>query len=98
MKEQRRGAERSLQKEDRLILRITDLNNLGCGVGRCEDGRVVFVKGAVTGDEVEAKVIKVNSRFAVARLERILEASPVRTGELFCGAPLSCGGCIYRHV
>ncbi len=93
----------NLEKNKKVTIEITDLNNLGCGVGRTEDGITVFVKGAVTGDRVEAKVIKVASSYAVARLERIIERSPERfdgTGlrEAECTAPLSCGGCTYRNI
>ena len=88
-----------MNKEQLLTLRITDLNNLGCGVGRDEtEGKVVFVKGAVTGDTVRAKVIKVTKSYAVARLSEVLEASPFRTEEVFCSAPMACGGCMYRSV
>lgn len=87
-----------LKKDDRVVLEITDLNNLGCGVGRADDGRVVFVKGAVTGDVVEAKIIKVNKNFAVARQEKLITASPCRIEKDICEAPLSCGGCVYRHI
>ena len=88
-----------MKKNDIITLSITDLNNLGCGVGRYEpDGRVVFVKGAVTGDTVRAKIIKVNGSFCVARLEEVLTASPYRTQEDVCEAPLACGGCVYRNI
>lgn len=80
-----------------LLLEITDVNNLGCGVGRHE-GRVVFVKGAVTGDTVRASVIKENKSFLVGRLEEIVTPSPFRAERDDCTAPLSCGGCVYRHV
>ena len=88
----------SMKKEDVLVLSVTDLNNLGCGVGRSEDGRVVFVKGAVTGDVVEAKVIKVTSSFAVARLLRVITPSPHRLENDPCDVPLACGGCVYRKI
>ena len=84
-------------KNDILTLDITEVNNLGCGVAKIE-GVVVFVKGAVSGDRVEAKVIKVAKSFLVARLERLLEASPHRATEELCNAPLSCGGCVHRHI
>ena len=90
--------ENGLNKGDRLTLDITDLNNLGCGVGRAPDGRVVFVKGAVSGDSVEAEIIKVNKSFLAARLCKIISPSPHRSAESFCDAPLACGGCIYRHI
>ena len=85
------------RKNDVLTLDITEVNNLGCGVAKIE-GVVVFVKGAVSGDRVEAKVIKVAKSFLVARLEKILEVSPHRATEALCNAPLSCGGCGHRHL
>ena len=88
----------SIKKEDILVLSVTDLNNLGCGVGRSEDGRVVFVKGAVTGETVEAKIIKVTLSYAVARLLRVVTPSPYRTENDPCDAPLACGGCVYRKI
>ena len=88
-----------LYKGAALTLDITDVNNLGCGVGKYgESGKVVFVKGAVTGDTVAAEVIKDNKSYAVARLTDIIEPSPYRLTEQFCDTPLSCGGCVYRHV
>ncbi len=88
----------NLKKNDTVELVVNDINNLGAGVARLEDGRVVFVRGAVTGDRVKAKIIKVNAKFAVARLEEILERSPYRINECFCNASESCGGCVYRHI
>ena len=88
-----------LSKGADIELDITDINNLGCGVGKCEDGgKVVFVKGAVTGDRVHAQVIKDNKSYAVARLVSVLSPSPHRIEEPFCGTALSCGGCVYRHI
>ena len=86
------------KKNDIVELNITDLNNLGAGVSHLEDGRVVFVRGAVTGDRIKAKIIKVNTNFAVARLEEIIQASEFRDNECFCGVSESCGGCVYRHI
>ncbi len=86
-----------MSKGESITLEITDINNLGCGVGRY-GGKVVFVKGAVSGDTVRATVIKDNKSFCVARLEEVLVSSFVRAAEDFCSAPLSCGGCVYRHI
>ena len=86
-----------LKKDSLIELDITDVNNLGNGVGRI-DGRVVFVRGAIGGERVRAKVIKVNKSFAVARLTEILARSPYRCESDICAAPLSCGGCVYRHI
>ena len=77
---------------------ITDLNNLGCGVGRLPDGAVLFVKGAVTGDVVKAQIIKRTKSFCVGKLLEIVTPSPMRAEEAFCNAPEACGGCVYRHL
>ena len=90
-------------RPERVILPIHDLNNLGCGVGRmpgegAEAGLVLFVKGTVTGDVVEAEIIKRTPSYAVGRLLRVVTPSPMRTDEEFCRAPEACGGCVYRHL
>ncbi len=92
-----------MQKNELIRIRITDVNNLGCGVGHLEDaaqdtGKTVFVRGGVTGDELEAKVIKVTGSYLVARPERIIKPSPYRTEEDLCTAAMGCGGCAYRHI
>ena len=51
----------NVKKGDVFTTEITDINNLGAGVGHATDGRVIFIKGAVTGDVVSCEIIKVNS-------------------------------------
>ena len=93
-----------MNKNDIITLKITDINNLGYGVGHIEEGtdagKTVFVNGAVSGDKIRAKIIKVNTSFFVARLEEILEISPWReeNKKSLCPAPLTCGGCVYRNI
>ncbi len=91
-----------MQKNEIITLKIEEINNLGCGVGHISmpdgsRGIVVFVQGAVTGDEIEAKIIKVNKSYLVARLERILVPSFYRDDADACTAK-GCGGCAYRHI
>ncbi len=86
-----------MNKNDIIVLDIIDMNNLGAGVGKV-DGAVVFVAGAVTGDRVECKIIKVTKSYYVAKLMRVIESSPNRADEDFCAAPQSCGGCVYRNI
>lgn len=91
-----------MQKNDIVTLHIEEINNLGCGVGHLKNpdgsrGLVVFVQGAVTEDEIEARIIKVNKSYLVGRIERIVKPSPYRDESEDCGAR-GCGGCVYRHV
>ncbi len=92
-----------MQKNELIRVRITDVNNLGCGVGRLENagaqtGLTVFVRGGVTGDEIEASVIKVTKSYLVARPVRVLKASEHRVEQDLCAAAMSCGGCAYRNL
>ena len=93
-----KGQKTSAPKGSVHTVSITDLNNLGCGVGHLDSGKTVFVRGAVTGDEIELRVIKDTASYAVGRVERILKPSPIRAEEAFCTAPDACGGCVYRYV
>ena len=89
-----------IRKNQQIELDITEINNLGAGVGHLPDGRVVFVRGALTGETVRVTVIKVASSFLVARLDAVLAPSPYRlpVDAPDCGASENCGGCIYRHI
>ena len=86
-----------LPRGSEYTVEITELNNLGCGVGHVQ-GKVLFVRGAVTGDVARISVIKDTATYAVGRVVRIEKASAVRDSEAFCHAPDACGGCVYRYV
>jgi 23S rRNA (uracil1939-C5)-methyltransferase len=83
--------------EDAPTLRITGLAAGGDGLGRLEDGRVVFVEGGVPGDLVELQDLRFGKRMANARAGRVLEASLDRTMPR-CSHFGSCGGCTWQHI
>ena len=85
-----------MKKNDVVRLSIEEINNLGCGVAHLASGQVVFVRDAVSGDELDARIIKVTKSYLVARIERIVTPSALRC-EADCNA-VGCGGCVYRHV
>ena len=64
-------------KDDIITLCIDDMGIDGEGIGKL-DGFTFFVKDAVIGDEVEAKVMKVKKGYAYARLMRIIRPSTDR--------------------
>lgn len=84
-----------MKKNEVLRLEIEDLNNLGFGVSHV-DGKVVFVSGAVTGDVLEAQIIKVNASYGVAIVKRLISPSPMRT-EGRCPYP-ACTACAYKNI
>ncbi len=75
---------------------VTDMNNLGAGVGHLGE-TVVFVQGGCTGDVADVKLIKVASRYLIGRIERLVAPSPHRI-EPDCPVARRCGGCAFRHV
>lgn len=79
------------QKDDIITIVISDMGTDGEGIGKV-DGFTFFVKDAVIGDEVEAKIMKVKKGYAYARLLKLITASPHRT-EPRCPYHRQCGGC-----
>lgn len=86
----------SIKKDDIFELEITSMTHDGMGVGR-KDGMAVFVQGAIDGETVRAKVIKLTKSYAVARIVDFLSESADRQ-EPFCPVYKRCGGCSLQHL
>ena len=76
---------------------ITGYGSGGEGVGRLEDGKVVFVRGACLDDVLNIKLTKDLSRSAWGEIIRVLKPSAYRV-EPDCTHYPQCGGCDYRHM
>lgn len=79
------------EKNEIFRVRIEDMSDTGEGIGKT-DGFTWFVKDAVIGDLVEAKVMKVKKSYGFARLMKVLKPSPHRVTPP-CPVASSCGGC-----
>ena len=79
------------QKNDYVIVTIEDIGHDGEGIGKV-DGFTLFIKDAVIGDVVEAKIMKSKKHYAYARLEKVITPSPFRI-EPKCALHKQCGGC-----
>ena len=66
------------RRGDELELTIDRLAYGGAGVARTETGYVVFVRGAVPGDRVRARIGKSKRSWAEAELVELLQPSPER--------------------
>jgi len=66
------------RRDAELEVSINALAHGGAGVGRADEGFVVFVRGAVPGDRVRVRVRKAKRSFAEADLVEVLEPSPDR--------------------
>lgn len=79
------------KKNDIVTVTIEDMGSEGEGIGK-SDGFTLFVKDAVVGDTVEARIVKPKKNYAYARLEKLLTPSPYRA-EPKCKYYRQCGGC-----
>ena len=78
---------------------VTDISSDGKGIGRTEEGRVVFIHGTLPGDIAEVELLgpsdrggKTGKSRGEVKLISITEASPGRT-EPPCKYYEECGGC-----
>lgn len=86
---------RPMYKNAELTLCVKGITNLGYGVAHVE-GMAVFISDTVPGDVARVRVIKVTGSYAVARLEKLLTASPDRVNDR---CPVAgCRSCAYRHI
>jgi len=79
------------RKNDIVTLEIEDCGIDGEGIGKA-DGFTVFVKDAVIGDTVRAKIMKAKKNYGYGRLEEIITPSPDRV-QPRCQFARQCGGC-----
>lgn len=80
-----------MKKNNMVTVTIEDMGINGEGVGKA-DGYALFIKDAVIGDVVEAKVMKVKKNYGYARLMKIVRPSEYRVVPR-CQVARQCGGC-----
>jgi 23S rRNA (uracil1939-C5)-methyltransferase len=80
-----------------VTLRIDSLDAEGRGVARTAEGKVVFVEGALPGEEVAFQVLKKKASFEIGRLTRVLSGGSSRQAPR-CPHFGVCGGCSLQHT
>ena len=80
-----------LKKNDLVNLTIEDVSSDGEGIGKL-DGFTFFVKDAIIGDSIVARVTKLKKTYGYGRLEEIIAPSEHRI-EPPCAFHKQCGGC-----
>ena len=78
-------------------LRIDSLDAEGRGVARNAEGKVVFVEGALPGEEVDFQVLRKKSSFEIGRLTKVLGGASSRQTPR-CPHFGVCGGCSLQHT
>lgn len=85
-----------MNKNDIVTVEITDIGVSGEGICHV-DGYTLFIKDAVIGDVVEAKVMKAKKNYGYARLMKVITPSEYRV-EPKCAFARRCGGCQIQEM
>jgi 23S rRNA (uracil1939-C5)-methyltransferase len=80
-----------------VTLHIDSLDAEGRGVARNAEGKVVFVEGALPGEEVDFQVLRKKTSFEIGRLTKVLGGSSSRQTPR-CPHFGVCGGCSLQHT
>ena len=86
-----------MQKNDIVKVKIEDVGVGGEGIGKVE-GYTLFIKDAIIGDVVEAKIMKAKKNYGYARLMNILTPSEYRVEKPVCQVARKCGGCQIQEM
>jgi 23S rRNA (uracil1939-C5)-methyltransferase len=70
----------------------------GEAMARDIDGRIVFVRGALPGEEVEVEITSAKKDFARGVVANILDESPDRIEPQCYHRRAGCGGCGWMHI
>jgi 23S rRNA (uracil1939-C5)-methyltransferase len=88
--------EKTVEKNKIYQMNITGMGYKGEGVGKINNF-TVFVEGAIEGENIKVKIVKVNKNYAFGKLMKIIEPSKKRT-EPLCSTYKRCGGCSLQHM
>jgi len=87
---------KKIEKNDIYEIVIEDMTEAGEGLGKI-DGYPLFVKDAIVGDTIVAKVIKAKKNYGYGRLEKVLISSEYRVAPP-CPVARQCGGCTIQAL
>ena len=87
-----------MEKGQIVELTIEDISAEGQGIGRTEDGLVVFVTGALPGDTARVELTRVKKNYSIGKALELLHVSEFRRDEQWCPYQDQCGGCPYGKL
>jgi 23S rRNA (uracil1939-C5)-methyltransferase len=80
------------------VVTVATLAAGGAGIGRLENGRVVFIPDALPGESVEIELTEQRKDFARAAVISWRRRSPARIEPPCPEVAKGCGGCGWQHV
>lgn len=84
-----------MKKNEEYIVKTIDETNQGSAIAKL-DGQVIFINKALNSETLKIKIIKVNKKFAIAKIEEIIEPNPNRVDPR-C-KKTACGGCQIQYM
>lgn len=85
-----------LKKNEEYVVEIIDNGFKGEGIAKIENF-TIFVDGAIKGEKIKIKILKVTSSHAFGKIIEIIKKSENRIEE-DCSTYKKCGGCELRHI
>lgn len=85
-----------MEINDIFNVKISDMNENGFGIAKI-DSAVVFVRGAVDGDNAKIRITSHEKNYYTAEIAEIIEPSPYRIVPE-CGSFSMCGGCTLSNI
>ena len=85
-----------VDKNEEYVVKIIDEGYEGEGIAKVE-GYPIFIEGALAGEKVKVKIVKVKKNYAYGRVMEFIEKSEDRV-EPECVNFKKCGGCSIQHM
>ena len=85
-----------VEKNKEYIVDIIDMGFSGEGIAKINDF-TIFIPGAIIGEKIKIRVVKVLSSYAFGKVIEVIEKSDSRIKE-DCVTYKRCGGCNLRHI
>lgn len=86
-----------VEKNKEYIFDIISQGYEGEGIAKIDNKYPIFIEGALKGEKVKVRIVKVNKNFAYGKLMEVLEASEERVNPS-CTIYKRCGGCKLQHA
>lgn len=85
-----------IEKNKEYILDIVSQGYEGEGIAKINDTFTVFIEGALKGERVNVRIVKIKKSFAYGKLLEVIEPSLERC-EAKCSIHKRCGGCKLQY-
>ncbi|MBI6088580.1 23S rRNA (uracil(1939)-C(5))-methyltransferase RlmD [Clostridium perfringens] len=86
-----------VEKNKEYIFDIISQGYEGEGIAKIDNKYPIFIEGALKGEKVKVRIVKVNKNFAYGKLIEVLEPSEERVNPS-CAIYKRCGGCKLQHA